>query len=244
MAGTRTEYQIAIDSLKSTLKRQRVTYKELAQRLELSESGLKKILSAKDGSFQRLAQICKELGLSMQELLQGNAEQTHEVFYSDDQQEFLLAHPRALSLYWALVLERRTLPDAQKFVGLTEKETFSILRKLDQLELLELLPNTRVRVPPVRPVRWVGGGPLVSKLYRDWSMKFLTSVATPEQKPDQLFIIRYYRASRRTIDDLMTALRDLENEFVRRATRDMRSEAPDLEHLRWMMTVDKKSFLE
>lgn len=244
LTGIRTEYEIATDSIKLSLKRQGFTYKELARRLKLSESGVKKILSSSDGSFQRLAQICKEIGLSMNELLQGQDEGMMELSYSLPQQEYLVAHPKSLRLYWALVYERRSTEEARKISHLDAKELFSNLRKLDQLGLLELLPEGRLRLPAVRQIRWVGGGPLVKKLYEEWSAKFLKSVAVPERNPDQLFLIRYVRASRKTREDLIAALHDLESEFVRRGIRDMRSEAPDLEHLRWMSAVDSKSFLE
>jgi transcriptional regulator with XRE-family HTH domain len=243
LPGIRTEYEIATDSIKISLKRQGFTYKELARSLKLSESGIKKILSSSDGSFQRLAQICKEIGLSMNELLQGQDEGMMELSYTLPQQEYLVAHPKALRLYWALVYERRSTEEARKVSHLDAKELFSNLRKLDQLGLLELLPEGRLRLPAIRQIRWVGGGPLVKKLYEEWSTNFLKSVAVPERSKDQLFLIRYVRASRKTIEDLMTALHDLEAEFVRRGIHDMRSEAPDLEHLRWMSAVDNKSFL-
>jgi transcriptional regulator with XRE-family HTH domain len=240
----RTAYEIATESLKRALKKQGITYRELARRLGLSESGVKKILSARDGSFGRVARISDELGLSMGELLSGQDEGMLELSYTAAQQSYLVKEPRALRLYWALVYERKSLEEAQKIAGLAPKDRFATLRRLDQLQLLELLPGDRVRVPAVRQVRWVGGGPLVDKLYREWSAEFLRKVATPEQRPGQQFIIRYFRASQRTADELMAALHDVETEFVRRAIREMRSEGPDLVHLRWLSAVDNKSYLD
>jgi transcriptional regulator with XRE-family HTH domain len=244
MPRTLTEYQVATHQLKLALKRQRLTYRDLAKRLSLSESGVKKILTASDGSFQRVAEICDVLGLSMRELLVGDDEAMLELAFTPAQQEGLLRDPRALRLYWALVYERRPLAEAQKASGIPARDLFPALRKLDRLGLLELLPGDRVRVPAVRQVRWVGGGPLVDKLYREWSANFLRAVAKPQSGPGELFLTRYFRASQRTVDELIAALRDLEAEFVRRATREMRTEAPELVHLRWMSAVDQRSYLE
>jgi len=205
---------------------------------------MKKILTARDGSFQRIAEICDMLGLSMGELLSGHDENVFELNYSEAQQQFLLGNSSAFRLYWALVYERRTLEQSLQVAALNIKTSFPLLRKLDQLQLLELLPGGKVRVPAVRQVRWVGGGPLVQKLYRDWTRSFVDKVATPEPSPGSLFLTRYFRASERTLRDLMDALRDLEKEFERRATREMRTEAPDLVHLRWMAAVDNRSYLE
>lgn len=241
---SRTEYEAATASIKSHLKRQGITYRALAKKLGLSESGVKKILTAEDGSFQRLATICDWIGLSMRELLSAQDESVFDLEYSPAQQEYLAGNARAFRLYWALVYERRPLPEAEKIAGLPAKESFAVLRRLDQLSLLELLPGGRVKVPPVRLVRWVGGGPLVERLYREWSARFLERVARPDPPPGSLFQARYFRATERTLQDLMDALRDLETEFVRRATREMRTEAPGLVHLRWLSAVDNKSYLE
>jgi transcriptional regulator with XRE-family HTH domain len=243
MTKARTEYEVAMTAVKAALKRQKITYAELAKRLRISESGLKKILSAKDGSFQRLAQICEELGLSLSELLAGE-DQTQEISFTPAQQEFLASHAGALRLFWALVYERRPLPEAEKLAGVNPKEVFSLLRKLDQLGLLELLPANRLRIPAVRPVRWVGDGPLIRKLHREWSAGFVKSVARPTPDKGEQFISRYFRASRRTVDELQAALKDLEAEFLRRAIKEMRTESPDLVHLRWVSAVDDKSYLE
>lgn len=243
MKKARSEYEVAMAAVKAALKRQKITYAELAKRLALSESGLKKILSARDGSFQRLAQICGELGLSMRELLAGE-DHTQEISFTPAQQEYLAGNTAALRLYWALVYERRPLGEAEKLAGLNGKETFAALRRLDQLALLELLPGSRLRVPAVRPVRWVGDGPLIAKLHREWSAGFVKSVARPTPKGREQFISRYFRASRRTVEELQAALKDLEAEFLRRAIKEMRSESPDLVHLRWVSAVDDQSYLE
>lgn len=243
MKRERTQYEVAMSVVKATLKRQKITYGELAQRLKLSESGVKKILSAKDGSFERLARICEELGLSMSELLAGEDE-TLELSFSAAQQEYLAGNTAAFRLYWALVYERRTLPEAEKLAGLRGKETFSALRKLDQLNLLALLPGNRLRIPAVRAVRWVGDGPLVRKLHREWSAGFVKSIARPVPEAGEQFLSRYFRASQRTADELKAALKDLETEFLRRAIKEMRTESPDLVHLRWVSALDTKSYLE
>lgn len=240
----KNQYEAACATLKLELKRQKLTYADLAKRLGLSESGVKKILTAGDGSFQRLAEICDSLGLTMRDLIEGHDEGMLELAYSEAQQDFLLSNPQAFRLYWALVYERRPLDEAERIALLSPKQSFPHLRRLDQLQLLELLPGGRVRVPAVRQVRWVGGGPLVKKIYREWTRAFLDRVATPEPPPGAFFLTRYFRASRHTVEELVQALRDLEAEFVRRATREMRTEAPDLVHLRWVAAVDNRSYLE
>ncbi len=244
-----TEYQVAMASIKESLRRRKLTYRELATQLKLSESGVKKILTAEDGSFQRVVEICGVLGISISELLAGKNEAMREVSYTEFQQEYFLKNPQAFSFYWMLVYERRNADEAQSLSGISEKERFSILRKLDQMQLLELLPGDRIRVPSVEQIRWVGGGPLISKIYREWSQQLLRDVAKPDPEIDerdrshQHFLIRYFKMAPKTFQDLMSALKDIETEFVRRATSEMRTEAPDLMHVRWISAVDNRSFV-
>ena len=133
--------------------------------------------------------------------------------------------------------------EALSFLHLLPKDASPILRRLDELRLIELLPEGRLRIPPVRQIRWVGEGPLLEKLYREWALSILNGVARPGLREGELFMIRYFRASKKTVEDLISALKDLEIEFTRRAIQEMRTNSPDLVHLRWLGAVDQKSFL-
>lgn len=244
MNSRRNEYQLATANLKRSLKSQGLTYREIAKRLGMSESGLKKIFTARDGSFQRLAQICQIAGLTMSELFEGDTEAMQDLSYSEKQQRLLTEDPKALALYWRLVYERMELSDAELAMGLTKKESFSLLRKLDEHDLLDLMPEGKVRVPAVRQIRWVGDGPLIRKLYREWSLRFISTVAAPEPTEGAYFQIRYVKVTPKTKRDFIEALRELESEFVRRGIREMREESSDLEHLRWLCAADSRSFLD
>lgn len=240
----RTEYMIVTDFLKKALKEQKLTYRDFSQGLGLSESGLKKMLSARDGSFQRLAQMCKFLGLSLSEALAGSVESMREIQYTQKQQEFLTKDPRAFHLFWLLVYERVSVAKALQALDLNETKAFSILRKLDELRLLKLLPGNRVQVPPLQLIRWAGQGPLIEKIYREWSENMIQRVASPSPPPGAFFMIRYFKMKPKTLADLNEALHELENEFSRRGTQDMRTGADDLVHLRWIIATDNQSFLQ
>lgn len=244
MKRDRTDYMVVTSYLKMALKRQKLTYRNLAAGLSLSESGVKKILGARDGSFQRVSQICSYLGVTLADALSGAAESVLPVRFSEKQQRFLMGDAKAFALYWRLVYERESLTDAKAALGLSAKSGFSLLRKLDEHRLLKLLPGDRVRLPPVQLIRWSGTGPLVEKLYQEWSVDLVRSLARPVPPPNSFFLIRYFKVRPKTYADLMTALAELENEFVRRATQDMRTEAADLVHLRWVTAADDRSFLK
>jgi len=242
MATDQSEYRLAVDNLKVRLKERQITYAELAEGIGMSESGVKKIFTGSDGSFQRLAQICKYAGISLAEIVQSH--KTVEVGFTEAQQAAFLREPGLFQFYWVLAYERRPLAEAEKFFRFTKADSFRQLRQLDQLGLIKLLPGDRVRLPSVKAIRWSGDGPFMRKIYQDWSQKFVAKMAKPVTDPDELFIVRYFKMLPKTYNDFLQAQRALETEFVRRAIQEMRSEDASLKNVRWLAAVDDESFVQ
>lgn len=238
------EYTTAVETLKRRLKTEGLTYLELAKKLSLSESGLKKIFAAKDGSVQRLAQIGAAIGLSLSDLFSEMKEPMSVVSFTENQQNYFLKVPKALFLYWKLVYERESLEKAETFLGLNRRESMSLLRQLDKINLLAILPGDRIKIPPIRQIRWSGDGPLIRKLYQEWSMKLLKRVGTPNPKTGEYFMIRYLQMTSSTYEEFLRAMQSLESEFLRRAIYEMRTRPSPLKHVRWVMASDNASFVE
>lgn len=235
------EYELSVAKLKRALKEQKISYKELAAGIGLSESGIKKILGAKDGSFQRLVQIASYAGLRLFDLIEESDADVINVKFSEKQELFFLANPRAFEVFWRLVYERESLETIELQLG--KKESFKILRQLDSLGLIQLLPEGRVRVPTIRPIRWSGNGPFVRKLYRDWSRKMVDELARPGLEPGSIFLFRYIKMMPETYEDFLRALRGIENEFMAKGIREMQAGKKELHHVRWMTAADRKSFV-
>lgn len=236
-----TEYQVATRNLKRAVKQRGLTYRELAYGVELSESGVKKIFLAKDGSFQRLAQICRYVGISMSELVEDD--RTQEVGFSSRQQQEFLKEPMLFKLYWLLVYERRSSPSTQEVLRLGKAESFRLMRKLDNLGLIKLLPGDRVRLPSIKAVRWTGDGEFIRKLYRDWSRSLVDASGMTVPQKNDLFLLRYLQMTPQTYSEFKEALSSLEGEFVRRSIHEMRTQPSKVGHVRWLVAADNRSFV-
>jgi transcriptional regulator with XRE-family HTH domain len=235
------EYRGAIASLKQALKSRGFTYRELAEGIGLSESGVKKIFAAHDGSFQRIAQICRYIGVSLSELIEDNRMMSVE--FSAQQQKEFLKDPMIFHFYWLLVYERRPLTVVQKELKLSKTEAFRLARRLDDLSLIKLLPGERLRLPSIKAVRWTGDGEFLRSIYRQWSRSMVEDLAKPEVQKENLFILRYLQMSQKTYVEFQSALRTIEEEFVRRAIYEMRTRPTGLEHVRWLVVADNRSFV-
>jgi transcriptional regulator with XRE-family HTH domain len=236
-----SEYEAAVEQLKRRLKQRGIGYRELAQGIGMSESGLKKVFTASDGSFERLVSICRYAGLALQEILQPST--SVQVDFSDEQQKEFVRNPSTFRYFWYLVYERKSRDEIEKRMGLSKAEGFAKLRRLDQLKLIRLLPGDRLRVPAIRAVRWTGSSPFMRKLYQDWAHQVVDHLAKPESDPDEFFLLRYLKLTPSTYRELLESLRTLEIEFVRRSIVEMQTQPERVQNIRWLGGVDQRSFL-
>ena len=98
-ATTRT----LLAAIKSSLKADNISYRTLAEKLNLSESSIKRLFADESFTIKRIDEICEVLGIDMFELARrarGAAADTNEM--SDEQEAALAADPRLLGLFYLL----------------------------------------------------------------------------------------------------------------------------------------------
>ena len=137
-----------------------MTYRELAIHLRLSESTIKQMFSSGNVSLKRLEAICDILKIDIGELIvlsqrdgrtMETLDQAREQALVDDPKLLLVAY--CLVNHWTAdeILERYTLLEA---------ELITLLAKLDKMQLIELLPNNRVRLLIANNFKWLPNGPI------------------------------------------------------------------------------------
>lgn len=149
------EHQIYLAGIKSVLKTSGLSYQDLAAKLSMSESGVKKMLNGKDISFRRILQICDLLGIRPSQVLKYSEMMERPVMtLTSRQEEALLKNRILLRVFWRvsveklnqsqiLVAEKIKAPELQKnlqqlvSLGLIEKrksEFFSLHSGLFRLD--------------------------------------------------------------------------------------------------------------
>lgn len=241
MPKAQNEYRHVTDQLKRRLKEARIGYRELADAIGISESGLKKFMTAKDGSLQRVAEVCHYLGISLGELYRDDRELAYR--FTPEQQTAFLANHLLFVLYWQLVYERLPFSSVQKEINLDSRQGFRLLRQLDQLKMIRLMPNGRIRLPRIQAVKWVGEGPFIEKILKQWARAVIDDNCGPKSEEGRFFLIRYLRMTDKTYEDFLQAQRNFENEFVHRAIREMIAERPGLKSVRWVAAVDRGRYV-
>lgn len=142
-------YSTVTETLKRVLRERAITYRQLGDELGLSESGVKKIMSADDGSFGRLAQICAVASIDLFALLELAWKSPPQPFtFSDAQDDFMSDHPGHYYFWVSLMFAKLDVDKVIEAHGLDRRSARRYLSDLDDQGFIELLPGERIRHGP------------------------------------------------------------------------------------------------
>lgn len=149
-----------MQALRNELRAAGMTYKQLAQHVGMSESSIKRVFSQGDMSLTRLAQICKAVGVAMEDVLRQAADSAPQADTLTLAQERSLIEDPELLLVAICCLGHWSLAQIVETYRLSEARAIVQLLKLDRLALIELKPLNRYRLRVSRAFRWLADGPV------------------------------------------------------------------------------------
>ena len=227
-------YKHLILNVKKILKTRSLTYKQLAAKLSMSESGVKKIFLAQDASYSRICELCQALDISLGELLAMESHwQPKKITFTAAQEEYLLDDETALEVFFLLAYDDLNPKETASALQISETTLSAIIRKLDELDLIKWMPGDRIEFPRDGVVLWEQGE-LVRHIKKKWGGELLQegltrssgngsdkSLQKPEQQGDCQFQLKYLKLTEASQRDLQTALTQLLEEFQQRSRREM-----------------------
>lgn len=147
-----------VTTLKRQLKARSITYRELGERLDLSESAIKHMFSTANFSLKRLDAICAVLELDFAELvaLSEAQEQRIERLPAAFEAE-IVADIRFLLITYCLI-NHWTLEEILRRYDIDRADAWRFLRRLDQMQIVEVLPGDRVRLLIANNFAWRRNG--------------------------------------------------------------------------------------
>ncbi len=214
------EHVVYLGGLKRALRAQGLTYADLAARLKMTESGVKKMLNAKDISFRRVLQICEALNVLPGQLFSLSEKAAIPVLrISDAQQGALLRDRNLLGVYWRLAIEKRGLTEVQRRQGLNAPALKKLLQKLVTLELLtekrgQFYPKHRGKF------RWADDTKLAQTLNREWSFATLERALRSAGTAEHYHRLAALKLSEKSYRDLWAKWELLLEEAVRISERE------------------------
>lgn len=206
-------------ALKSALKSKGVTYKEVADKLALSEKTIKRLFRDKDCSLSRLNDICELIGLSLYDLLDfAKNYQEPLVKLSHEQQVYLGAHPYHFN-FLILLTTDHSLEQIQKTYGLSDMSLFRYLRNLDHQGFIELGPNNVFRLLIQGKLLMQLHGPVHHNIVQK-NQDFLNHVVKHDGKKGTQFNSSFRYMSEHTLLALNEDLSNLAKQYRKQAYQD------------------------
>jgi len=154
-----------IDAVKVALKQQGITYKVLAQKLEVSESTIKQMFANSNFSLNRLDDICELLELDIVALLELSESLEDRVTSISLEQEQALVEDRRLLVVAYCLVNHWKVDEIIARYDIDDVDMIRLLARLDKMRLIELQPNNRVRLIMANNFSWHPNGP-IEKYFR------------------------------------------------------------------------------
>lgn len=155
--------KMLVEALKKELKNRRITYKELAKRIHMSEAGVKRIFSEQNFSLQRLDEVCLAIGIDYSALiLSARFENQTKKHFSEEVESELALDSNLLLLLYHILLEHR-FSKILNVMNLDKIQLYQLARKLEVLGLIDVLPNNHFRAKVDKSTRWIPDGALSRK---------------------------------------------------------------------------------
>jgi len=169
-----------IDTLKQALKNHRLTYAEVAKRLDMSEANVKRMFASKRFSLERLEDVCSLMQMELTDLFQLYEESRQRISQLTVEQEQELVRDNKLLLVAVSVRNRLSFEDIVSNYQIKESECIRALAKLDKLKIIDLLANNRIKLRIDEGFRWLPNGPIERYFEKQIQTQFLKSGFTGE----------------------------------------------------------------
>ena len=138
-----------------------VTWGQLAARLGMAESSVKRMLAQGDMPLSRIDAICRALKLDFADLARRVADAQPLLAELTQAQEKAVIADKKLLLTAICVLSQWRLEQVTENYRLTQAECIKYFAQLDRIGIIELKPMNRYRLKLAKTFRWRPHGPVM-----------------------------------------------------------------------------------
>ncbi len=155
---------LIIKSLKKILKAKGFTYKDLADKMEISEASVKRLFSKQTVSLKRLEEICDILHFDFYELaVMAKMNRKGDFKTLSIEQEYVLADNHKLMVFLYFITHGWSLSYIIDEYDISELEATRMFLELDRLGIIELHSDNKFRLLISKNVLWHKKGPIWNK---------------------------------------------------------------------------------
>lgn len=206
-------------ALKLALKSKGITYRQVADKLGVSEKTIKRLFKDKDCSLSRLNSICEAINLSVYDLLDFARHYQEPLSrLNPEQEQYLSTHPQHFHFLTFLITDH-SLEQIQQTYDLSDLSLFRYLRDLDRQGFIELSTNNQYRLLIEGKLLMKLHGPL-HELIHDKNAEFLRFVADNDGKGNSQFSSAFRFMSQQTLTEFHEELTVLSRKYRKLAYQD------------------------
>ena len=147
-------------TLKKSLKANGIKYIDVAKHLHISESSIKRQFTQADISLSRLEKICELINMEIADLLELVHLQTIQVEQLTISQEREIVSDTKLMLVTISILNNLTFDEIFQLYNFEKPELIKLLFQLENINLIQLNPNNRIKPLISRTFKWQDNGPI------------------------------------------------------------------------------------
>lgn len=181
-----SDIKTVIRNLKSRLRSEHITYRDMARKLGVSEPTVKRDLSRGAFTLQRLEEYCHALNVTLGELLQPPSRASLLTEFSPEQEQALVSNPKLLVTTYLIVNDWKFSEIVSTF-NITDNELIGILLKLEKLGIAEFHPPQRMRKLTARNFSWRKDGPVHQYFLKRFVPEFFSGAF--DEPNDELRVI-------------------------------------------------------
>ena len=200
-----------IETLKQALKSRRMTYADIARRLEMSEANVKRQFASGRFTLERLEAICRLIDLELSDLFQLHEASRQRISQLSEEQEQELMADTLLFLVAVCVRNHLGFEAILEHYHIEEPDLIRKLAKLDRLKIIDLLPGNRIKLRVAENFHWIPNGPIERYFEKAIQKEFLKSGFDDSGNP-RLFLSGLL--SDRSVATIQQRLRTLSEEFT------------------------------
>jgi len=170
-----SQTKLIINTLKKELRKQGINYRQVAQKLKLSEASVKRLFAEHSFSLDRLGKVCELLNLEIADLvheMEKNVELTQQLTLK---QETELVSDIKLLLMSYFLMNKLSFEEIIRIYDISRTEGIRLLAKLDRMKIIELQPGNRVKLMFAKDFRLIPGGPIQQFYQQTVQQEFFNS---------------------------------------------------------------------
>ncbi len=178
--------------LQKVLKKSKISYQDIAECWNLSESSVKRIMSTGDFSMERLLLLANLIGIELSELLQ-SIEGAPTFLTMNATQDALLSGRPDLIYFYVRLTAGDDIDNFSETSGIPLKSCWQMAYALDKVSLIEIHKNNRIKIGNKGPHFFKPDGEVLSKVYPQFFKTMFyhfinsTKMRSPPGEPTDFF---------------------------------------------------------